>query len=80
MNIDYICSKLVRMLHCNIVFLDEHGKIEKYYGDMAKECNPLLTDRDFLQKTAQRPLKDYPELLCENLTDRDFLQKTAQRP
>ena len=66
MNIDYICSQLVRMLHCNIVFLDEHGKIEKYYGDMAKECNPLLTDRDFLQKTAQRPLKDYPELLCEN--------------
>ena len=36
MNIDYICSQLVRMLHCNIVFLDEHGKIEKYYGDMVK--------------------------------------------
>ncbi len=66
MNIDYICSQLVRMLHCNIIFLNDHRKVEKCYGDMAKECNPLLTDQDFLQKIADRPQKEYPDLLCEN--------------
>lgn len=65
MNINYICSQMVRMLHCNIIILNEQNEIEKYYGDMANESNPLLTDMEFLKKTAERPPKEYPDLLCE---------------
>ena len=65
MNLDYICSQMVRMLHCNIIILNEHLTIEKCYGDMVYECNPLLTDGCFLKKTVERPQTSYPDLFYE---------------
>lgn len=66
LNLEYICKQMVRVLHCNIIYLNSSGKIEACYGDMAETCNPLFTDSKFLLDIHNRKKKDYPDMLYEN--------------
>ena len=65
MKLKYICKQMVRILHCNIVYINSLGEIEACYGDMAEKCNPLFTDLEFFVEIHNREKKDYPEMLYE---------------
>ena len=65
MELKYICSQMVRVLHCNITYVNRKGKIEACYGDMAESCNPLYTDPGFLSEISNRENREYPEIFCE---------------
>lgn len=65
MNLEYIYKQMVRVLHCNIIYINSWGRIEAGYGDMAEKCNPLFTDSEFLLEIHNREKKDYPEMLYE---------------
>lgn len=65
MKLDYICKQMVKVLYCNIIYINSLGKIEAFYGDMAEKCNPLFTDPEFLSEIHNRGKKDYPEILLE---------------
>ena len=56
---------MVRILHCNIVYINSLGEIEACYGDMAEKCNPLFADLEFFVEIHNREKKDYPEMLYE---------------
>lgn len=68
MNLEYIYRQMVRVLHGDITCINEKGKIEACYGDMAAYSNPLFTDPEFLQDICSRKMRDYPEIFCENDT------------
>lgn len=59
---------MVRVLHGDIICINEEGKIEACYGDMAALGNPLFTDPEFLADICNRKIRDYPEIFCENDT------------
>lgn len=68
MNLEYIYRQMVRVLHGDIICINEEGKIEACYGDMAALGNPLFTDPEFLADICNRKIRDYPEIFCENDT------------
>lgn len=68
MNSEYIYRQMVRVLHGDIICINEEGKIEACYGDMAEQSNPLFTDPEFLADICNREIRDYPEIFCENDT------------
>lgn len=65
MKLEYICKQMVRVLHCNITYINSFGEIEACYGDRAEKCNPLLTDSKFLLEIHNREKKDYPDMIYE---------------
>lgn len=65
MKLDYICKQMVRILHCNITYVKENGKIEACYGDTTETCNPLYTDANLLYEICNRGKKEYPDIFFE---------------
>ena len=65
MNLVYLCKQMVRILHCNITYIDVDGKIKEIYGDMAELGNPFCTDKAFLEETKSRSRKEYPDIFSE---------------
>lgn len=62
---EYIYKQMVRVLHCNIIYINSFGEIEKAYGDMVEKCSPLFTDSKFLSEIHKREKKDFPDMLYE---------------
>lgn len=65
MELSYVCSQLITMIHCNIIQINAAGEIEKYYGDMAELYNPLFTDSEFLIEICNRKRQYFPDIFCE---------------
>lgn len=68
MNLEYIYRQMVRVLHGDIICVNEEGEIEACYGDMDSHSNPLFTDPKFLKDICGQKMRDYPEIFCENDT------------
>lgn len=66
MSLEYICSQLVRMLHCNICLIDENKEILQTYGSVLQKENPFYTDADLRRTVSDRSIKDIPDIFCEN--------------
>lgn len=49
MNLEYIYRQMVRVLHGDIICINEEGKIEACYGDMAALGILYLQIRNFWQ-------------------------------
>ena len=67
MNFEFIYNQMVRILHCNICIANNQGDIEKIYGNISGEQNPLLTDEPFRLQLLQRmtsPIRCIPS--CAN--------------
>lgn len=65
MNLDYVCNQMIRILHCNICYINMAGQIEMYFGDGADGMNPVFTDAIFREKIIRREDKNYPDIFHE---------------
>lgn len=65
MNREFLLNQWVSILHCNICLVNRDYKIEKCFGDLAPESNPLYTDAPFLKYLASHESKEYPVIYCE---------------
>lgn len=65
MNMDFMMNQWVRILHCNIYFIDRNYQICKVFGDVLTGGNPLYADSSFLKMLADRDMKDCPAVYCE---------------
>lgn len=66
MNWDFVLNQWVSIFHCNIYYLEKNGGIERAYGDVRPEANPLYTDADFLKMLAGREMGGFPDIYCEH--------------
>ncbi len=66
MNWDFVLNQWVSIFHCNMYYLEKNGGIERAYGDLQPEANPLYTDADFLKMLAGREMRDFPDIYCEH--------------
>ena len=67
MNLDYVCNQMIRILHCNICYINMAGQIEMYFGDGADGMNPVFTDAIFREKIIRREDKNYPDIFMKKL-------------
>lgn len=65
LDFDYIYSQMVLVLRCSVCLINHQGTIEKTYGDIATQANPLLTDDAFRQQLLARPKLSYPNIFHE---------------
>ena len=50
MSIEYICSKLVKMIKCSIRVYNNDSNLILEYGSMNKEMDPIFCDDDLRDK------------------------------
>lgn len=54
MELDYICSQTIAIIHCCITQISSEGRIIKTYGSISQENHPLCTDDFFVRRLVEK--------------------------
>lgn len=68
MNLEYICSQIIKITHSSICHIHKDGKPGKCFGSHADEQNPVLADTAFREQILSGEPRTYPYIFCEYST------------
>ena len=54
MDLDYVCSQMITVIHCSITRLSREGEVMRVYGDVRTSDHPLCTDAFFCKKSCRK--------------------------
>ena len=60
MDLDYVCSQMITVIHCSITRLSREGEVMRVYGDVQTSDHPLCTDAFFAKNLAEKGRKKVP--------------------
>ena len=60
MDLDYVCSQMITVIHCSITRLSQEGEVMRVYGDVQPSDHPLCTDTFFAKNLAEKGRKKVP--------------------
>ena len=66
MSIEYICSRLIKMVKCPIRVYNKNSNLILEYGSINKEMDPIFCDDDFRYKLINEVIDEYPILYSED--------------